>query len=232
MEGAALAGKYALYLPYKIHDALSRGNITDTEYREFITALFDYDRNGTEPAFSNSGLLMLFESIRPEIDFYHDKYNALIEKRRNAGKKGEASASEAKAGAARENGSVGGAPEGNRNAAGNRGGAPKGNRNAAKGNPAPEAGTENNSTQAESVISIQNQKIETVVVVPPPLGAARLFWKNNHHKQPPPFLKFKNSLRHQNPLVSPWTSRQRRKSSKKIIFPPHGTMAVSISRNI
>jgi rubrerythrin len=115
-----MAGKYALYLPYKIHDALSKGGITDSEFREFITALFNYDQHGTEPAFTNSGLTMLFESIRPEIDFYHEKYEAVVEKRREAGRNGGASKSPKKVAAARENGARGGPPKGNRNAAKNK----------------------------------------------------------------------------------------------------------------
>jgi hypothetical protein len=123
VRGSFVAGKHAIYFSYKIHDALSKGNVTDTEYREFITALFEYDRNGIEPTFSNNGLNMLFEAIRPEIDFYQKKYDAIVEKRREAGRKG-------------------GAPQGNRNATGNRGGgAPRGNRNAAK-KEAPDQGLE------------------------------------------------------------------------------------------
>jgi hypothetical protein len=98
---------------------------------------------------------MLFESIRPEMDFYHEKYNAIVEKRREAGSKG-------------------GAPKGNKNAAGNQGGgAPLGNRNAAK-KETPEYEPENKhkqndqmlefepkkQTQAESVISNQKKEKE------------------------------------------------------------------------
>jgi hypothetical protein len=60
---------------------------------------------------------MLFESVRPEMDFYHEKYDALVEKRREVGKRGGASKSPKKAAAARENGRAGGAPEGNQNTA-------------------------------------------------------------------------------------------------------------------
>ena len=60
---------------------------------------------------------MLFETIRPEIDFNHAKYKAIVENRRIAGKAGGSSRSKKKQDAARENGAGGGAPPGNRNAA-------------------------------------------------------------------------------------------------------------------
>jgi ribosomal protein S27AE len=111
-----MAEKYALYLPYKVLDSLSSGNVTDTEFREFITGLAGYADERTEPAFKDRALTMLFESIRADIDFNRAKYEATVEKRREAGKQG-------------------GAPEGNTNAVGNRGGgAPLGNTNAAKKN--------------------------------------------------------------------------------------------------
>jgi hypothetical protein len=109
------------------------------------------------------------------MDFYHEKYDAIVEKRREAGKNGGTSKSAKKKAAAIKNGRTGGAPEGNRNAMGNRGGgAPMGNRNAVRGSSTPEVETEpekqtqpkhllrlnkTNSTQAELVVS--NQYIES-----------------------------------------------------------------------
>lgn len=108
-----MAGKYALYLPYKVLDSLSSGNVTDSEFREFIMGLAEYDRHGLFPASHTAGFTMMFELVKSDLDFAKDKYEAILEKRRNAGKQG-------------------GAPKGNKNAVGNRGGAPMGNRNAAK----------------------------------------------------------------------------------------------------
>jgi len=42
-----MAGKYALYLPYKVLDSLSSGNVTDSQFREFIMGLAEYDRTGS-----------------------------------------------------------------------------------------------------------------------------------------------------------------------------------------
>jgi hypothetical protein len=55
-----MAGKYALYLPYKIVDSLSSGSVTDTEFREFMMALFEYDRSGAVPQFQDRAFTMLF----------------------------------------------------------------------------------------------------------------------------------------------------------------------------
>lgn len=111
-----MAGKYALYLPYKVFASLESGNVTDSQFREFITGLVEYDRTGTLPVFEDRAFTMLFESFRPEIDYHREKYEALIEKRRKAGADGGSSTSEKKQTAARENGQLGGAPQNNRNA--------------------------------------------------------------------------------------------------------------------
>jgi hypothetical protein len=111
-----VAGKYALYLPYKIYTATA-DTATDAEFGAFIRALLRYDMDDTEPKFTDRAFSMLFESVRPEMDYYHKKYDALVAKRREAGKRGGASQSQKKVAAARENGRAGGAPEGNQNAA-------------------------------------------------------------------------------------------------------------------
>jgi hypothetical protein len=85
-----MAGKYALYLPYKIYTATVE-TATDAEFGAFIRALLKYDIDGTEPAFEDRAFSMLFESIRPELDFYHEKYDATVERRRKAGAVGGAS---------------------------------------------------------------------------------------------------------------------------------------------
>jgi len=109
-----MAGKYALYLPYKVLDSLSSGNVTDSQFREFIMGLAEYDRTGTFPASPTAGFSMMYELVKSDLDFAKAKYEDIVEKRRQAGKKG-------------------GAPKGNKNALGNRGGgAPSGNRNAVK----------------------------------------------------------------------------------------------------
>jgi len=114
-----MAGKYALYLPYKVLDALSSGNVTDSQFREFIMGLAEYDKSGAFPKSNNAGFTMMFELLKTDLDFAKAKYEDIVEKRRKAGK-------------------LGGAPKGNKNAAGNRGGgAPRGNRNAS-GKEAPE----------------------------------------------------------------------------------------------
>ena len=69
---------------------------------------------GSPPKYEDRALNLLFSSHKEEFDHNMAKYNDIVEKRREAGKKG-------------------GAPKENRNAVGNRGGgAPRGNRNAAK----------------------------------------------------------------------------------------------------
>ena len=112
-----MAGKYALYFPYKTIDALQAGKVSDSEFRRFIIALVNYDRRKELPAFDNSGLAMLFESLKPEIDVAREKYTAAIERNREKGSQGGKSSSEAKQAAARNNGKRGGAPFGNQNAA-------------------------------------------------------------------------------------------------------------------
>jgi len=110
-----MAKKYALYLPYKVIDSLSSGNVTDSQFREFIMGLAEYDRTGTFPDSVTAGFSMMYELVKSDLDFAKTKYEDIVEKRRQAGK-------------------LGGAPMGNKNALGNRGGgAPVGNQNAAKG---------------------------------------------------------------------------------------------------
>ena len=92
-----MAGKYALYLPYKVLDSLSSGNVTDSEFREFIMGLAEYDRSGIFPASRTAGFRMMYELLKPDLDFAKAKYEEIVEKRREAGK-------------------LGGAPLGNKNA--------------------------------------------------------------------------------------------------------------------
>jgi hypothetical protein len=132
-----MAGLYALYLPYHLIAALETEGFSDAEIGAFVRGVIEYHQEGTPPRFEDRALNLLFASNKDEFDYNIAKYEAVVEGCREAGKKGGASTSESKVGAARENGRRGGAPPRNRNAAGNRGGAPKGNQNAAKEKPAP-----------------------------------------------------------------------------------------------
>jgi hypothetical protein len=109
-----MAGKYALYLPYHIIIALESEGFSDAEIGAFIRGIIKYHLEGTLPRFNDRALNLLFSDNKPEFDHNIEKYKAIVEVRREAGKKG-------------------GAPKGNANAAGNRGGgAPSGNKNVAK----------------------------------------------------------------------------------------------------
>jgi hypothetical protein len=138
-----MAEKYALYLPYKVLDSLASGNVTDSQFREFIMGLAEYDKSGTFPDSPTAGFAMMYKLLKPELDFAKAKYEDIVEKRREAGRKG-------------------GAPKGNRNAARNRGGgAPEGNRNAAKDNvpeqaPEPEPEKQTQAKQAKQAKQADN----------------------------------------------------------------------------
>jgi hypothetical protein len=109
-----MAGKYALYLPFHIITALENEGFSDAEIGVFVRGVIKYHLQGIPPRFEDRSLNLLFSSHKEEFDHNITKYNDMVEKRREAGKKG-------------------GAPRENRNAAGNRGGgSPRGNRNAAK----------------------------------------------------------------------------------------------------
>jgi hypothetical protein len=109
-----MAGKYALYLPFHIIDALENEGFSDAEIGAFVRGVVKYHLEGTPPRFDDRSLSLLFSSCKQEFDHNIERYEAKIE-------------------SCRENGKKGGALSGNKNAAGNRGGgAPKGNRNAAK----------------------------------------------------------------------------------------------------
>ena len=124
-----MAGKYALYLPYKVLNSLSSGKVTDSEFREFIMGLAEYDKSGEFPASHTAGFAMMFELLRTDLDFAKTKYEDIIEKRRIAGHQGGAPIGNQNA--VKNRG--GGAPEGNQNAVGNcGGGAPARNQNARK----------------------------------------------------------------------------------------------------
>jgi len=92
-----MAKKYALYLPYKVLDSLSSGNVTDSQFREFIMGLAEYDRSGIFPASRTAGFTMMYELLKPDLDYAKAKYEDIVKKRREAGK-------------------LGGAPLGNQNA--------------------------------------------------------------------------------------------------------------------
>jgi hypothetical protein len=174
-----VAGKYALYLPYKVIDSLSKGNVTDSQFREFILGLVEYDKSGIFPASPTAGFTMMFELLRPDLDFARTKYDDIVEKRREAGRQG-------------------GASKGNTNAAGNRGGgALLGNTNAAKKNapdqsPEPEnklkhlvefepekqtQAKQAKQAESESVVSYQNSVISGSggVVSQPPETTTTIF---------------------------------------------------------
>jgi len=85
-----MAKKYALYLPYKVLDSLSSGNVTDSQFREFIMGLAEYDRSGMFPASRTAGFTMMYELLKPDLDFAKAKYEDIVEKRRQAGKLGGA----------------------------------------------------------------------------------------------------------------------------------------------
>jgi len=109
-----MAGKYALYLPYHIIIALENEGFSNAEIGTFIRGIIKYHLEGIPPRFKDRALNLLFSDNKPEFDHNIEKYKAIVEVRRESGKKG-------------------GAPKGNANAAGNRGGgAPSGNKNAAK----------------------------------------------------------------------------------------------------
>ena len=112
-----MAGKYAIYFPFHIIDALENEVFSDAEIGEFVRGVVKYHKDGTLPRFNDRALNLLFSNVRPEFDHNIEKYKSTVEKRIEAGKQG-------------------GAPKGNKNAMGNRGGgAPEGNRNAAKHEP-------------------------------------------------------------------------------------------------
>ena len=111
-----MTGKYAFYLPYKTIDALNRGKVTDTQFRQFIMGLINYDQNGVIPEFQDTGLNMLFEVLKSDIDYSWEKYDKTVEASRDAGKIGGSSKSQKKQAAARVNALKGGGPEHNQNA--------------------------------------------------------------------------------------------------------------------
>lgn len=111
-----MAGKHLL-LPYKIIDALSSGNLTTDESWQFIKAMVEYDRSGTLPDFPRGEASALWLIIKPEIDHNIKTWEAELERRSEAGRIGGSARTDAKVAAARENGRMGGAPQGNRNAA-------------------------------------------------------------------------------------------------------------------
>ena len=110
-----MAGNHFL-LPYKVVDALSSGNLTGDESWQFIKAMVDYDRSGTLPDFPRGEASVIWAMIKPEIDHNKKTWEAELNRRSEAGKKGGSARSQAKVEAARENGRQGGAPPGNKNA--------------------------------------------------------------------------------------------------------------------
>jgi hypothetical protein len=133
-KGDRMAGKYALYLPFHIIDALEGEGFSDSEIGAFIRGIIKYHLEGTPPIFEDRALNLLFRDNKPEFDHNIEKYKAVVQARRKAGKKG-------------------GAPKGNANAIGNRGGgAPKGNQNASNKMP------KNKHKQNEKMVEFDSKK--------------------------------------------------------------------------
>jgi hypothetical protein len=109
--------KKHILLSYKIFDAISNGNLSESESWHFIKALVEYDRSGIFPDFPRGEANALWIVIKPELDSYARHWKEEVKRRSSAGKKGGSSTSEKKAAAARENGRRGGASLGNKNAA-------------------------------------------------------------------------------------------------------------------
>lgn len=103
-------------LSYKIFDAISSGTFSETQSWQFIKAMVNYDRFGELPDFPPGEASVLWAVIRPELDSYKAHWLAELNRRSKSGKKGGLSTSEKKVAAARENGHLGGAPLGNKNA--------------------------------------------------------------------------------------------------------------------
>jgi len=85
-----MARKYALYLPYKVIDSLSGGNVTDSQFKEFIMGLVEYDKSGIFPASPTAGFSMMYELVKSDLDFAKAKYDDVVRKRSEAGKQGGA----------------------------------------------------------------------------------------------------------------------------------------------
>lgn len=76
---------FVLYLDYKKHFDLIQD---DTDFRRLIEAIFAYCETGTEPSNLSPVALMAFSFIRANLDRDSDKYEALKEKRKEAGRLG------------------------------------------------------------------------------------------------------------------------------------------------
>lgn len=76
---------FVLYLDYKKHFDLIQD---DTDFRRLIEAIFAYCETGTEPSDLSPVALMAFSFIRANLDRDSDKYEAVKEKRKEAGRLG------------------------------------------------------------------------------------------------------------------------------------------------
>lgn len=76
---------FVLYLDYKKHFDLIQD---DTDFRRLIEAIFAYCETGTEPFDLSPVALMAFSFIRANLDRDSDKYEAVKEKRKEAGRLG------------------------------------------------------------------------------------------------------------------------------------------------
>lgn len=76
---------FVLYLDYKKHFDLIQD---DTDFRRLIEAIFAYCETGTEPSDLSPVALMAFSFIRANLDRDNEKYEAVKEKRKEAGRLG------------------------------------------------------------------------------------------------------------------------------------------------
>jgi len=79
-----MAGKYALYLPYRIITSLESEGFSDSEIGVFVRGIIKYHLEGTPPRFEDRARNLLFSNNKPEFDRNIEKYNDMIEARRRA----------------------------------------------------------------------------------------------------------------------------------------------------
>jgi hypothetical protein len=80
--------KYAVLIKYKYLEYIDSAKLSDADAWIFLKGIIEYDKTGTEPIYSNPVLSGLFAVVKIDLDKNRENYEAILQERSEAGKKG------------------------------------------------------------------------------------------------------------------------------------------------
>ena len=80
--------KYAVLIQYKYLDYVENAKLSDADAWKFLKGIIEYDKTGKEPEYTNPVLSGIFAVVKIDLDKNRESYEAMIQERSDAGKKG------------------------------------------------------------------------------------------------------------------------------------------------